>query len=242
MTTENELAAALAAAQSAGTKSVDQSAYATLDRAGAYRVQLATAKALGVEPAMLKVAVAPDKIGSVAPIYAGRVGDSGKTRLPSANVTGLEVEVGVELKSDLPPGSDAAAVEAAVGRYYMGIEVCGTRYADRTKSAYDVGLADNMSAFGYVIDQSTWEHDGNLEGLHIVLTFNGETIWDKPAKHGFGTVLASVIAYAALPEQPYPLKAGTLVTTGSLCGLVQTSGPGKGVAKMGGHTVEVELI
>ena len=37
------------------------------------------------------------------------------------------------------------------------------------------------------------------------------------------------------------LKAGTLITTGSLCGLVPTNGPGKGVARMGGHTVEVQL-
>jgi hypothetical protein len=240
VTTETDLVNALADAQRAGSKSVDQSAYSGVDRAGAYRIQHATAKALGMSPGMLKVAIAPDKIGSVAPIYTGRVGDSG-LRLSSSGVTGLEVEVGVVLARDLPPGSDAAAVEAAVGRYFMGIEVCGTRYADRTKAVYDAGLADNMSAFGYAIDPSDWEHGQNLDGLNIELTFNGETIWNKPPKHGFGTVLASLVAYAALLEQPYPLKAGTIVTTGSLCGLVPTNGPGKGVAKMGGHTVEVEL-
>ena len=137
--------------------------------------------------------------------------------------------------------ADEAAIIEAIDHYFVGIEVCGTRFADRKLAGVQAGLADNMSAFGYAIDPSDWEHGQNLDGLNIELTFNGETIWNKPPKHGFGTVLASLVAYAALLEQPYPLKAGTIVTTGSLCGLVPTNGPGKGVAKMGGHTVEVEL-
>jgi 2-keto-4-pentenoate hydratase len=240
-TSEQRFVGALVDAQRAGAKSVDQGAYPGIDRAAAYRVQMATMTAVGATPGMFKVAVSPDATGSIAPIYASRVGNSG-LRLSAAGVTGLEVEVGLQLAKDLPAGADPATAEAAIGRYFMGIEICGTRYLDRKAAAFDVGLSDNMSAFGYALDAVDWERGQEANGLPIELTFNGETIWNAPAKHGFGTVLASFFAYAALPQQPYALKAGTLITTGSLCGLVPTNGPGKGVARMGGHTVEVELV
>lgn len=241
MTTETDLARQLADAQRSGSRSVDQGALASIDRAAAYRIQLATMAALNETPGMFKLAVASVGNGAIAPIYASRVGNSGTLKLKSASVTGLEVEVGVVLGRDLPPGSNRAAVEAAVGRYYMGIEICGTRYADRTKAVYDAGLADNMSAFGYAIEPADWERKADLDGLTVDLSFAGKSIYSATAKHGFGGVLEPVVAYAKLSQQPYPLKAGAILTTGSLCGLVATSGPGLGVAKLGGHTVEVEL-
>lgn len=241
MTAETDLAQRLAEAHRSGTRSVDQSQYAGLDRGAAYRVQAAVMSLLGRSPGMLKVAVAPDGTGTVAPIYAGGIGDSGTQSFPSARVSGLEVEVGVVLKHDLPPGSDRAAVEAAVGRYFMGVEVCGTRYADRSKAAYDVALADSMSALGYVMEARDWERGADLAGLDIDLRFNGASVYAGPAKHGFGGVLESLAAYAALAERPYALKAGGIVTTGSLCGLVRVSGAGKARAKMGGHIVDVEF-
>jgi 2-keto-4-pentenoate hydratase len=241
VTTETDLVQQLVAAQRASSRSVDQDAFAAVDRAAAYRIQIATMQALGMTPAMFKAAVAPDGSGAIAPIFAGRVGDSGKLKLSAASVTGLEVEVGVVLSRDLPPGSDRAAVEAAIGRYFAGVEICGTRFLDRPKATYDGGLADMMSAFGYVIDPGDWEHGVDLTGIDIDLEFNGTTIYGAPAKAPFGGVLESVVAYAALKSQPYPLAAGTILTTGSMCGLVPTTGPGKAVARLGGHTVEVEL-
>lgn len=241
MTTETDLVQQLVAAQRASSRSVDQDAFAAVDRAAAYRIQAATMEALGTSPAMFKVAVAADGTGTIAPIFAGRVGDSGKLKLSSASVTGLEVEVGVVLARDLPPGSERAAVEAAIGRYYMGIEICGTRYVDRKKATYDGTLADSLSAFGYVIDPASWERGADLTGVEVELAFDGATLFSGPAKNPFGGVLDSLIAYARLAPQPYPLTAGTIVTTGTLCGLVAVPGAGKAVARMGGHTVEVEL-
>ena len=39
----------------------------------------------------------------------------------------------------------------------------------------------------------------------------------------------------------YPLKAGTVITTGSLCGLVPISGTGRVEAVLGNHTVAFSL-
>ena len=40
----------------------------------------------------------------------------------------------------------------------------------------------------------------------------------------------------------YPLKAGTTITTGSLCGLVPTNGIGYVVARLGDETVEFDVV
>lgn len=242
MTIESDLAERLVDGQRSGASAVDQDAYSTIDRAAAYRVQAAVMSALGKSPAMFKAAVSPIGDGAIAPIYAGRVGDSGVLKLPSAGVVGLEVEIGLVLGRDLAPGSDRAAVEAAVGRFFMGVEICGSRYADRKRAAFDTGLADSMSAFGYVTDPRDWERGTDLDGLDLELEFGGETIFAGAPKQGFGGVLEALVACARLAGHPYPLTAGTVVTTGSLCGLVPTSGPGKAVARMGGHILEVELI
>ena len=67
-------------------------------------------------------------------------------------------------------------------------------------------------------------------------------IYRAPARHGFGGVLEAVVAYAGMAEQPYPLVSGTILTTGSMCGLVPVTGTGTAVAAFGGHAVTVELV
>ena len=74
------------------------------------------------------------------------------------------------------------------------------------------------------------------------VAFGGGDIYRAPAKHGFGTVMASVEAYAKHQRPEMPLRAGTIITTGSMCGLVPTSGPGHVVAGFGGQTVEFDLV
>lgn len=241
MTAERDLAPLLIEAHRAGTMSADQSLLADIDRDGAYRIQRGVMSSLAETAGMYKVAVAADGSGMIAPIYASRVAESGTPELPVAQTTGLEVEIGVVLASDLPPGSDRAAVEAAVGRYFLGIEVCGARYADRTAATPMAALADRMSAFGYAIG-GDWARGADISGLDVTLTVGGAEIYSAPAKHGFGGVLEAVVAYAKMSEQPYPLTAGTVLTTGSMCGLVPNTATGTVVAEVGGQSVTLELV
>jgi 2-keto-4-pentenoate hydratase len=76
----------------------------------------------------------------------------------------------------------------------------------------------------------------------VTLEFAGRQIYSAPARHGFGTVLASLAAYAKTQLPRLPLKAGTMITTGSLCGLVLTEGPGHAVARLGDDVVEFDLV
>lgn len=236
----DSLISMLATAQRDLASSVDATPYSALDRDAAYRVQTGVLAALGETVGMLKTGLHSDGVGIVGPIYAGRVGRGSGVRLPAATATGVEVEVGVVLARDVPAGADEAAVRAAVGHYFLGAEVCGTRYRDRAAAQRNAGLADNVSAHSYVIGATRSAGDA-IEGLPVTVSFDGAQVYAAPAKHGFGTVLASLVAYAQAPHPDYPLKSGTIVTTGSMCGLVAHTGPAHVRATLGDEAVEFDL-
>jgi 2-keto-4-pentenoate hydratase len=239
---EAELVSLLVGAQRSGTHTVDASLYAALDRPAAYRVQLGVMGALGQRVGMLKTGVHSDGVGVVAPIYAGGVGQAPGFRLPVANVIGLEVEVGVQLAKPVLAGASEADIRAAIAHYFVGVEICGTRFADRSRAGPNGGLADNMSSLGYAIGPTRNVLADTIDGLAIRVAFDGTQIYDAPAKHGFGTVLASLVAYARAPHPSFPLAAGTMMTTGSLCGLVPTSGTGHVVAALGQEALEFDIV
>lgn len=243
MITEATLVQQLVDAQRSGTHGVDAAPYAGLDLAAAYRVQTGVLQALGETVGLYKSAVAPDGTGVVAPIFASRVGQSGAFRLPLANLLGLEVEVAVVLGKDIPPGGvDDIDFAEAIDHHFVGIEVVGSRFIDRKIAGFYGGLADGMASLAYVINPMHREPGADLDNFDVQLSFAGRDIYSAPAKHSFGTVLASLIAYSKAQMPQYPLKAGTIITTGSVCGLVPVSGPGHVVAQLGAHRVEFDLV
>jgi 2-keto-4-pentenoate hydratase len=244
MTTEADLIQQLVAAQRASQSNVDAALFAEIDRDAAYRIQAGVLSALGETPALIKTAIQPDGTGIAAPIFASRFGRSGDFALSRATVTGLEVEVGLVLGADIAVDtarSDEAAIIEAVDHYFVGIEVCGTRYRDRLAASVQAGLADNMSSYGYVINPAERESGADIDNFDVQLSLDGVQLHSGPAKHSFGNVLNSFVAYAKAQVPAYPLKAGTIITTGSLCGLVPVSGPGRVKAVLGAHTVEFTL-
>ena len=244
MATETELIDLLVAAQRASRSEVDATLFAEIDRAAAYRIQSGVLLALGETPALIKTAVQPDGFGIAAPIFASRFGQSGSFALSGATVTGLEVEVGLVLGSDLSAdtaNADEASIVEAIDHYFVGIEVCGTRFADRKLAGVQAGLADNMSSYGYVINPTARDLGADIEQFDVLLTLDGVTLHQGPARHSFGTVLNSFVRYAKAQVPAYPLRAGTIITTGSLCGLVPVSGTGRVEAVLGNHTVKFTL-
>lgn len=243
MSTELDLAQQLFEANKDGSPTVDATPFSALDRAAAYRVQTRVLDMLGDAPKMLKTAVHADGAGVVAPIL--RLDQSGGARLPASRLIGLEVEVGIVLARDITSAAVAAdeidAVEA-IDHYFVGVEVCGTRYKDRAVAGPMGGLADNMSAFAYVMDPVPRDLGADIDGFDVTIEFAGQRIYNAPAKHGFGTVLASYLAYARNQHPAYPLKAGTIITTGSLCGLVPVSGTGHVAAGLGSHVIQFDIV
>ena len=93
-----------------------------------------------------------------------------------------------------------------------------------------------------MINPKNREFGADIENYDVSLEFAGKQIFAGPAKHTFGTVLASLVAYAKNQHPAFPLRAGGVVTTGSLCGLVPISGTGRAVATFGIHTVEFDIV
>lgn len=241
---EADLIQQLVAAQRASQSNVDAALFADIDRAAAYRIQAGVSAALGETPALIKTAIQPDGTGIAAPIFGSRFGRSGDFALSRATVTGLEVEVGLVLGADIPvetARTDEAAIVEAIDHYFVGIEVCGTRYRDRLAASVQAGLADNMSSYGYVINPAEREPGADIDSFDVQLSLDGVQLQAGPARHSFGTVLNSFVAYAKAQVPAYPLKAGTIITTGSLCGLVPVAGTGRVKAVLGSHTVEFTL-
>ena len=234
---ESELIAHLIEAQRAGARSIDQGEMVEIDRAAAYRIQAGVMHGLGERPGVIKTAVQSDGMGVAAPIYASHVGHAPRFSLSTSRIVGLEVEVGVVLSRDVASSTD---LPGAIDHFFLGIEVCGTRLIDRKAATPSAGLADNMSAFGYVIGGRRTSGD-SISGLDVALKVDGRVIHDAPAKHGFGTVLASLMAYADRQVRHLPLHAGTVITTGSMCGLVPWSTPGAVVASLGAESVSFTL-
>ncbi len=191
---------------------------------------------------MLKTGVHSDGVGVVAPIFAEAVGHAPDFRLPAANVIGLEVEVGLQLAGPVATGASEAQIREAIGHYFVGVEICGSRFTERSLSGPTGGLADNMSALGYAVGPTRRDPGDDIGGLSVRLEFGGREIYSAPARHGFGTVLASLVAYARAPHPDYPLAAGTFITTGSMCGLVPISGTGHVVAALGEETLEFDIV
>lgn len=242
---EDDLAHHLAAAQRAQRHELDPAPFASLDREAAYRVQARVRDLLGETIGALKVGIAADGKAIVAPIYRTSVGESGKLALPVGNFVGLEVEIGVVLGRDLTPSIAAqgeAAMTGAINHFIMGIEVIGTRFTDRKAAGAEGGLADCLSTLGYAVGTTPWPRGEAISGLQVQLDYNGKTIHSGPARHAFGTVLNSFFAYAREQRPEYPLTAGMVVTTGSLCGLVPAAGPGRAVARMGDQSVSVDIV
>ncbi len=104
------------------------------------------------------------------------------------------------LGRDLPDGADPAAVAAAVDHYFVGVEICGSRFLDRTLAGITGGLADGMSALAYCRSTTARALGNAIDGLEVEVTFAGAQLYRAPAKHGFVTVLASLAAYAKSPR------------------------------------------
>jgi 2-keto-4-pentenoate hydratase len=212
----------------------------------AMAVQAGVLNALDETTPVSKVGKDGNGRGIVAPILGSRVVKGGETlSLPLAGFAGIEVEVAVRLKADITPeiakaGDDAIA--QCVEAYVLGIELVGSRFADRTKAGAYGPLADNMTGAGYAVGEA-WP-SAEIEGTPIVIDLDGVVIFSGPAKHPFGGVYPAIRNYAQDQFDLFgALKAGMVVTTGTLCGLLPISGPGTLTAKVGdSHQISLVLV
>lgn len=151
----------------------------------------------------------------------------------------VEIEIALRLVRDVPlrpqqPYSRAELLDHC-DKAYLGIEIVESRLANWSGNvAMPLWLTDAMGHGGYFVGQELPKTVlDDLSGLDCFISLNGVTIYDRPAVHGNGDPMAPFLAWANRKEEGLgPLKAGQLVTTGSLCGGVLSPGKGEVVTRL----------
>lgn len=186
---------------------------------------------LGKRAGAFKVGIREDLgCGIVAPMFSDRCTESGgMLTVSNLGLRGIETELAIRLKHDITPEmarDGIAGILPAIGEAVFALEICTTRYGEQTHPDKNASLADNLSNEGFVLGQDTWRGDLDVNGIDIVVKSDDTVIFDGRASHPLGHPLDPVVAYAKLGVDPLgALKAGAVITTGALSGMLAVRSP-----------------
>jgi 2-keto-4-pentenoate hydratase len=210
------------------------------DVARAMRVQKEVMDAIGASVAGWKVGYTPEGIPVAAPLFAADIYRSGATlRHGPARKSGIEAEIALVLGEDLPPrpGRPYSRDEilAASRAALAGIEIVAPRFTEPPKP-FLAAVADNIGNGAYVLGPEVKDFRGlDLTRLRSQVKIDGRTTHDAVGGHPKGDPLAPVVDYANAPcDLLGGLKAGQVVTTGSLSGCPYVEGAIKIVVEIEG--------
>lgn len=239
---EERLAAALLEARKT-QKAVDPTTLPVpADPASAMRSLSRTVQQLDEPIAGWKVGFSPANVAFAAPLL-----ESVTLKAPTRWVQKpgpafrIEIEIGVRLSKDLPPrpGKPYTREEIidAYDSVFVGVEFLSSRYTNPAQPEFLLGLADCVHNGGYVLgeEKKTKTLPGPLSGMSFRATLDGKEIFNAAPKHPQDDIILPLIGYASAPNDNLGgLKAGQIVTTGSLCGVVTTDVGGKLVVSLTG--------
>ena len=217
------------ARRSRGEIGLDQ-APATLDEA--YAISAGVAHALDARIGGWKVGYAPDGTPVAAPMYAsGFLPNGANWSLKAGRKMIPEIEIAVRLGSDLPPRPGKpytrADIENAAAEFLIGIELIERRIPAEG-APFPMNLADDLGNVGYVTGATTTAFRGlDLATLLCRFWMGGALTTDRRGGHPKGDPLVPMIDWAnAQRDQLGGMKAGQVVTLGSLTPMVYMPGPG----------------
>ncbi|WP_034296688.1 2-keto-4-pentenoate hydratase [Herbaspirillum sp. RV1423] len=197
------------------------------DAEEAYAVQDLVSQALGPVGGWKVGAKAPGAQPSCAPMPAQFVFAAPYHffDLLTAGSRGIEVEIALRMKHDLPPRSRPYTQEevvAAVATVHPAIELVSSRYTDYPARDPLAGLADALSNCAFIygpgrsdlgqIDQSIQHAELYFNGLEVARTVGGNPVVDI---WPLAVWLANHVG-----ARCGGLKAGQFITTGSCTGLL----------------------
>ena len=231
------LVARLVAARGAGGGRFE-AALAPPDAAGAMRVQRDVALRLGARVGGWKVGIAADGAPFAGPLYEEAIARSPATRrlAPGDHVL-IEVELAFRLARDLPSRpTSREEVLAAIDEAIAGIELIRGRLGEPPAVPFLAFLADNAGNDGYVVGASTRDFRKlDLSALRCHLAVDGATVHDKVGGHPQDDPIAPIRAWLAHANDALGgLRAGQVVTTGSLIVPIRAERPGRYEASIEG--------
>jgi 2-keto-4-pentenoate hydratase len=259
-TTIDQVAESLFAARGAGKKIATPSEVLRL--ADAYAIQDALTR-LGRGAAAWKTSLPQPNFAALgiyemavcAPILKDNVhlADGGRSvvvREPvggPAETVGLELEVAYKLGRDFPASleaPDAGDVLAGIASAYIAVEVCGARWSNASPPFLWM-LADSMMNRNFVLGEPLpgWE---TLEfaALTARQSLNGKLLQETTGGHKSGNPLGLVVWQVQhCVRHRGGISAGTIITTGQLCGnqWVKPEGTIRGEFPALGRAIEFEL-
>jgi 2-keto-4-pentenoate hydratase len=209
--------------------------------ADAMAIQKEVADALGASVAGWKVGYAPDGVPVAGPIYATVMHASGDAIPlgPSAR-SGIEVELALRLSKDLPsrPARPYARMEIldACEALLIGVEIVESRLAEPPKPPFLALLADNSGNGAFVRGREVRDFRGlELSRLHCKLALDGKVVHEGMGGHAKGDPLLALLDYVNRPCDAFGgLRAGQIVTTGTLSGCPYAEGAVKVFAELEG--------
>jgi len=201
----------------------------------AMAVQRAFVKASGKSVTGWKLAIRPDGEAIGAPILdCYRVEDNNIASFPEAGTEGIEVEICFTLSSDIPARDKAPLTRGDlmrhIGEVHLGVELLRYRLVEKNQVPFPLFLADRLANHGFVIGPEI--NPGVLEVFagnethlpQLSITEGSVQLFDATVKHPNGDPLAPLVAFAnAAFNKGDMLKAGNIITTGSLCGAIPST-------------------
>jgi len=238
------LAERLAAARSIPPPGALDPALVPPDHAAAMAVQAEVTGALGESVGGWKVGIGGDGIPFAAPLYSSALIAS-PARVPLGDYVLIEMEIAFRLQRDLPPGDYARdAILAACDQVIAGIEVLRGRFGEPPAAPFLAFLADNGANLAYVTGSATGAlRTLDLTALPCRLTIGSELVQEKIGGHPQGDPIEPIRRYLAQSNDRLGgLRAGHVVTTGSLNKPVRVAAPARvevDIAGIGRATLEL---
>lgn len=160
----------------------------------------------------------------------------------------LEVELAFVLGKDVVARDGRVTrqdIVDAISTVRIGVELLRSRYQGGSRGDPALAAADMMSNIGYVLgpslDRSLLDEGTSIGQLSVIIS--GQIGFDKPAAHADGDPLKTMVVLANQTQLSSfsMLKAGQVMTTGTLCGLIPVAEPGRIEVNMGGQQFILDL-
>ena len=148
----------------------------------------------------------------------------------------LECEIAFEMAEDLPPRAEAYTTDeviAATGAMRLAIEVADSRLPPKPPTPLNVADAGANGAFVIGPAVLSWR-SMDRGAIEAVLLVNGREAARGAGAKVLGDPLRAVVLFANNPPPHGPgLRAGDIVTTGSLTGMTPVAPGDRAVATFG---------
>ena len=207
--------------------------------ADSYAVSAGVRAALGEAVGGWKVGHSPDAVHAPmgAPMYAsGFVQSGGRFAFKPGRPMIPEIEIAVRLSRDLPPRPDRPYSRGDVldhcGELLLGIELIERRIPKG--AAFSLNLADDLGNIGYVVGPAIKvSRDLDLAKLRCQFRMGGAVHTDRVGGHPKGDPLTPLVDWAnAQRDRHGGMKAGHIVTLGSLTPMIEMTAPAPLVAEV----------